>query len=56
MSDEVVICSDCGFKCTNSQLGKTKGKCPSCYPDEAKAFRQRLFDRGKSNKLGGGRA
>jgi predicted Zn-ribbon and HTH transcriptional regulator len=41
----VDICSDCGFLCEEYQLKKTKGKCPRCYPDEAKEFRKKLAER-----------
>lgn len=29
MSDNIYIC-ECGFKCVEQQLNKSKGKCPHC--------------------------
>lgn len=55
---EIFICPDCGFKCVDIQLQKTKGKCPSCGdgPQLAKEFRQKLINAGRYNKVGGGHA
>ena len=55
---EIFICPDCGFKCLDIQLQKTKGKCPSCGdgPQLAKEFRQKLINAGRYNKVGGGHA
>ncbi len=50
----LTICKECGFKAEELQFQKTNGFCPVCNPKEAKAFRQKLIDKGKSHKVGGG--
>ena len=30
MSEEIIVCPKCNFKCVKSQLYKSKGECPVC--------------------------
>lgn len=30
MTDEIIYCFKCGFKCCKGQIYKTAGKCPRC--------------------------
>ena len=30
MSETIFCCGNCGFKCVESQLGKSEGYCPKC--------------------------
>ena len=42
MSDELELCSDCGFAAMPHVFKKTKGKCPRCNPQEARDFLKRI--------------